>query len=479
LERSGFGRKRIMLQLIVSYIVGLGPYVAIALAIGFGIPFLLAVGKPSRWLLAFAILSLCLVPLGGGDVTGGSEGSLFRQIGWGSVFLLALFYALRENGRFSIPWRWVPVPYWLLLAYALVSVTWSVAPLVSARRAVQLVGVLFVVLALVRQAKLNNPFDTFVWPGTFFLLLGVVALAAPGLSIDADGNYKGFTFTKNTWGQFALLMSLVFLFQALASGRSRYAWWLFAMASLSLLATRSATSIVIYGFSAILILYWGAMRQHANKLLPATISILLAGMTGLFAYFLIEGDLPIGSTLEAVLGSVGKTTTLTGRTELWQWMGYEIARHPWFGAGFGGFWMGLEGPSSSIFRAFSWRPGQAHNGYIDVINELGYVGFGLLLLVLSVHIWNIAVINARGEGRLAIFHLAVLVASLMLNSSETNFLRTTHLWWIVLSMSIVGVHVQARRISGTVDEKEPPNHGASGAELKGWERKPLKWASPS
>lgn len=432
-----------MLQLIVSYVIGLGPYVAIAIAIGFGIPLLLAVGQPSRWLLAFAILFLCLVPFGAGDITGGSEGSLFRQVGWGSVFLLAFFYALRENGRFSIPWRWVPIPYLLLLAYALVSVAWSVAPLVSARRAIQLVGVLFVALALVRQAKSNNPFDMFVWPGTFFLLLGVAALAAPALSIDPDGNYRGFTYTKNTWGQFALLMSLVFLFQAISKGKRGLAWWLFALSSLSLLATRSATSIVIFAGSMILVLYWRAMRHHAKTLLAASISILMVSMTVLFAYYLFEGDLPIASTLETALGSVGKTTTLTGRTELWKSMGHEIARHPWLGAAYGGFWMGLEGPSSRIVLAFSWRPGQAHNGYIDLINELGYVGFVLFVLMLSVHLRNIAVINAGGERHLGFFHLAVLVGSLLLNASETNFLRTTHLWWIILSVSIVGAHVQA------------------------------------
>lgn len=439
-----------MFQLIYAYVTGLGPYVAIALALGFGIPFLLLVTKPARWLLAFAVLFLCLVPFGGGELAGASDGSLFRQIGWGSVFLLALFYALRERGRFTIPWSWVPVPYLLLLVYALVSVAWSVSPLVSARRAIQLVGVLFIALALVRQSKSNNPFETFVWPGVFYLALGIAALAVPGLSIDPDGNYKGFTFTKNTWGQFALLVSMVFLFQALNRRNGRLAWWFFALASVSLLATRSATSIGIYAIAVLLILYWVAMRRHGNKLLPATLVTILASMALLFGYFLVKGDFPIGAVWEAGLGSVGKTTTLTGRTELWRWMGYEIARHPWLGTGFGGFWMGLEGPSYSIVRMFSWRPGQAHNGYIDVVNELGYVGLVLLLWVFLAHLRNIYHINCLGDGLTAIFHMAILLVVLLLNVSETNFMRTTHLWWIVFSTSIVAAHVYLRSISSNI-----------------------------
>lgn len=441
-----------MLQLIYAYVTGLGPYIAIALALGLGIPFLLLVTKPARWLLAFAILFLCLVPFGGGDLAGASEGSLFRQIGWGSAFLLALFYALREQGRFTVPWSWVPIPYLILLVYALISVAWSEAPLVSAKRAVQLVGVLFIALAFTRQSGASRALTSFAWPGLFFLLLGVVALAVPWLSFDPDGNYKGFTFTKNVWGQFALLMALVFMFLALIKVKPRLNWWLVAFSSLSLVATRSATTILIYVVSVMVVLYWVAARRYGGKLLPVSLVSLMFGAVALFTYFLIEGQLPVGVVFEASLDSVGKDATLTGRTELWRWMGYEIARHPWLGAGFGGFWMGLEGPSFTIVRFFSWRPGQAHNGYIDVINELGYVGLALLAWVLVAHLWNIVMVHRRGEGLAAIFHLAILIAALLLNVSETNFMRTTHLWWIILSSSIIGVHVHLHQLAPAVSQ---------------------------
>jgi O-antigen ligase len=335
----------------------------------------------------------------------------------------------------------------VLLIYALISVAWSEVPLVSAKRAVQLVGVLFIALALVRQARSSNPLASFAWPGLFFLTLGVVALAVPWLSIDPDGNYKGFTFTKNVWGQFALLMALVYMLLALSKIRPRLNWWLFAFASLSLLATRSATTIVIYVVAVLVVLYWVAARRYSDKTLPVSLAATMLGAVALFIYFLVEGALPIDAAFEAGLGSVGKDTTLTGRTELWRWMGYEIDRHPWLGAGFGGFWVGLEGPSFTIVRFFSWRPGQAHNGYIDVVNELGYVGLVLLVWVLVVHLWNIARINRRGEGLTAIFHLAILVSAILLNVSETNFTRTTHLWWIILTSSIIGVHVHLRHMN--------------------------------
>lgn len=435
-----------MLQTILSYLIGLGPYFAIALALGISIPILLLVTHPLRWLLAFSILFLCLVPFGGGELGGSSEGSLYRQIGWGSVFLLALFQALRENGRFSIPWTWIPIPYILLLVYALASVAWSEVPLVSARRAVQLIGVLFIALALVRMAKTENPLATFAWPGLFFLLLGVAALAVPGLSIDPDGNYKGFTFTKNVWGQFALLMALICMFLALSKVKPRLNWWLFVFASISLIATRSATSILLYFVSITIVLYWAIARRHGNRFMVVSLSTLMLVAISLFVYFVIEGQLPFGVAFEAGMVSIGKDPTLTGRTTLWRWMDYEINGHPWFGAGYGGFWMGLEGPSHNIVRFFSWRPGQAHSGYIDVINELGYVGIGLLGLVLVTHLRNILMLHRHGDGLSAILHMAILATTVLMNVSETNFMRTTHLWWIVLSTSIMEAHVRISKL---------------------------------
>lgn len=433
-----------MLQTILSYLIGLGPYFAIALALGISIPILLLVTHPLRWLLASAILFLCLVPFGGGELGGSSEGSLFRQVGWGSVFLLALFQALRENGRFEIPWGWIPIPYLLLLLYALASVAWSEVPLVSARRAVQLIGVLFIALALIRISKADNPIKNFIWPGFIFLVLGVAALAMPSLSIDPDGNYKGLTFTKNVWGQFALLMALIFMFQALSTVKPRLYWWLFAFASLSLMATRSATSILLFVAAITIVVSWAVARRNGKSLATAALSVSMLCLLSIFAYFVIEGQFPIAVAFETGMVSIGKDPTLTGRTALWHWMSYEIASHPWFGAGYGGFWMGLDGPSHNIVRFFTWRPGQAHSGYIDVVNELGYAGMALLSIVLLRHLWNILAVYHQGEHLTAVFHFAILVVAALLNVSESNYLRTTHLWWIVLSTTIIHSHVLAR-----------------------------------
>jgi O-antigen ligase len=437
-----------MLQLIYAYVAGLGPYVAAALALGIGIPFLLLVTKPERWLVAFMVLFMGLAPFGGGGgVADVAEGSIYRQTGWGLIFLLALYYALRdEQGRFFVPWNWLPWPYLVLLAYAVVSVSWAEQSIVSAKRVVQLFGVLLVALALVRQRGERDALERFTWPAVIFLALGALALAVPSLSFDPDGNYKGTAITKNTWGQFALFAALIFLYQALSKYRTKLNWWLFGGAFLSLAATRSATSIAIIVAAVSIMLAWFAHRRYRSNFQIALLGFALVSVAMAFGYFMFTGTFPVEAALNAGLGSVGKDATLTGRSELWRMMGYEIARHPWLGAGFGGFWMGLEGPSFTIVRMFSWRPGQAHNGYIDVVNDLGYVGLALLLIVLLIHLRNLYLFARGGEELRAVFHLAILSSMILLNASETSFLRTTHLWWIVLTLSIVEIQSRLKNM---------------------------------
>lgn len=437
-----------MFQLIYAYVAGLGPYVAIALALGIGIPFLLLVTRPSRWLVPFMVLFMGLAPFGSGHgLTDAAEGSIYRQIGWGLIFVLALFYAMRDDdGRFSIPWDWLPWPYLVLLIYAVISVTWAEQPVVSAKRVVQLFGVLFVAVALVRQRHERDALERFTWPAVIFLVVGILALALPHLSIDPDGNFKGIAVTKNVWGQFALLASLIFLYQALTKYKTKLSWWLFVGAMLALVATRSATSIAIFLVAVSIMLGWHIQKRYRNGFQVALLAGVLVIVSAGYGYFVFTSSLPLDDMLSAGLGSVGKDVTLTGRTELWRWMSYEIAKHPWFGAGYGGFWLGIDGPSYNIVRYFTWRPGQAHNGFIDVVNELGYIGLAFLLIVLLVHLRNIYTYAKHGDEGRAVFHLAILCSALLLNVSEASVLRTTHLWWLVLTISIVEMHVRLSTI---------------------------------
>lgn len=439
-----------MLQITLAYLQSLGPYAVAALLLGVAIPLILIVAQPFRWIIALGTLTLCLVPFGSANVAAGSEGSLLRQAGWGFLFLISAILATRgQDGCFRFDWKLVPPIFALLIGFAALSVIWADNSQVSARRVIQLFGVFLIALALVRHRNDQDAFLKFAGPGFLFLLFGGLAVGTPSLSFDTDGNYKGFTYTKNNWGQFAAFMALTFLYGAISGYKARRNWILFGFATLSLLSTRSATSIAIYALAVGIILSWSFGKRYGRVFQLASLGIAIVSVGASFAYFIVQGELPLDRLLSAGLGSVGKDTTLTGRTALWQMMGLEIARHPWLGIGYGSFWLGLEGQSVSIVRFFTWLPGQAHNGYIDVVNEIGLIGLGLLLATLLTHLYKLLQLYRAGKELPAVFHFALLAAALALNISESSLLRTTHIWWIILTISIVEVHARQIRLGNT------------------------------
>jgi hypothetical protein len=107
-----------------------------------------AFAKPEKWLIV-AILILTLVPSGVGDSL---EGSLFRQVTWGSLFVFCFFIVLASGTRRQGPplSQIVPIPLAILVCYVVVSTVWSEHPGVSLRRASQIVGVFVIAMAFAR-----------------------------------------------------------------------------------------------------------------------------------------------------------------------------------------------------------------------------------------------------------------------------------------------------------------------------------------
>jgi O-antigen ligase len=86
--------------------------------------------------------------------------------------------------------------------------------------------------------------------------------------------------------------------------------------------------------------------------------------------------------LQPIAMITGKDLTFSGRSLIWDVIRQHISFAPLLGTGFGAYWAGptfLLSPSQEVARVMYIYPYQAHNGYLDVINDLGYVG--LLVLI--------------------------------------------------------------------------------------------------
>jgi O-antigen ligase len=135
--------------------------------------------------------------------------------------------------------------------------------------------------------------------------------------------------------------------------------------------------------------------------------------------------------LEIIISSVGRTATLSGRTELWNEV-INIDNNPLIGAGFDSFWLGER--VRPLWEKHWWRPTQAHNGYIEIYLNLGLIGlFFIIGVVISTFVRVCKIFPFEFDyGR---FQMAYLFVFLMTNITENIFIRGV-MWFFFLCIAI-------------------------------------------
>jgi hypothetical protein len=110
------------------------------------------------------------------------------------------------------------------------------------------------------------------------------------------------------------------------------------------------------------------------------------------------------------------------------------------GAGYESFWLGER---LKKIWSLSWeeRPNQAHNGYLEVFLDLGWVGAILLALVMAAGYWNITQ-TLQQNSRIGGLRLSFFVVAAAYNLTEHAF-RELHPVWICFLLAVVVVPVES------------------------------------
>jgi exopolysaccharide production protein ExoQ len=88
-------------------------------------------------------------------------------------------------------------------------------------------------------------------------------------------------------------------------------------------------------------------------------------------------------TLPVLTGLAGKDPTLSRRTEIWAGVIEVVQRRPLTGYGVGGAWINHSAePTRTILRDLGFLVYQAHNGFLEIMLQLGLVGLALFMVLL-------------------------------------------------------------------------------------------------
>lgn len=129
-----------------------------------------------------------------------------------------------------------------------------------------------------------------------------------------------------------------------------------------------------------------------------------------------------------LLEALGRNPTLTGRTELWGEL-RAMPVDPIFGTGFESFWLGKR--LQHIWALHWWHPTEAHDGYFEVLLNLGWLGL-VLLAVAAIAAYRNILRLLDGDPSNGRIRLAAFVAAIAYNYTESAIRTLDPMWFLLL-----------------------------------------------
>lgn len=304
-----------------------------------------------------------------------------------------------------------------IVAWVLLSFLWSAVPDLTLRRGIVVLGLVLFGLNISARYNFREQLFLLAWAmGILALINFLFTVVSPSMGIESGehaGAWRGLYPQKNPFARMMVMSALTFLIAALESHKHRYILWLgFGLSVTLILLSTSKTALVIFALLLLLFPLFRALRWNHSLALPFFIVILI--IAGSIAIFLV-GD------AETIIKFLGRDITLTGRTTIWEFVISKIAKHPWLGYGYKGFWLGFEGDSGDIwYETNGFLAPNAHNGFLDWTVELGFIGLFFLLLTVGKNYMRAIIwlrLNPTAQGMFPIMYLTFI---LLYNVTESS-----------------------------------------------------------
>ena len=130
-----------------------------------------------------------------------------------------------------------------------------------------------------------------------------------------------------------------------------------------------------------------------------------------------------------LLGTFHRDQTLTGRTDIWK-LALSLQGNPVVGTGYESFWTGKRFQKVVGYYWFHLNE-KAHEGYIDMYLELGWLGI-FMLGVLILKGYRNACALFRQDWALGGLKIAFIVSTMIYNLTESGFRMLNPIWFVFL-----------------------------------------------
>lgn len=324
-------------------------------------------------------------------------------------------------------------PALLLCGIVLASVIWSQDPVVSLRSGLYyLIDTLFA-FYLLSAFSLDELMELMMMLGTTLAILSAVMIVVfPQYGLVQQtvhhGVWQGIFPEKNDAAKNWLFLLTPVCNRRIFQPRSMlYA----GVVLLFLVMTQSVTAIVALAVYLVFIMCLPFFKKLSLRSVAISTAVAVL-ITVLSVSVLIEIS-------PQVAGLLGRDLTLTGRTDIWAVLLQSAQKHPFLGYGYSAFWTGMAGESGLVYMTVHWSFAYAHNGFLEVLLQVGMIGVAAVVLMLLQAGAN-AFVCVRNEASAGIDWLASLVfLTILYNIDEGTMLFSRSLMTVILVMTCGGL----------------------------------------
>jgi exopolysaccharide production protein ExoQ len=341
-------------------------------------------------------------------------------------------------------------PVVLFFSYALFSMLWSDDPFVTLKHWIKGIGDVAMVLIVLTERDVTDAIKRLVTRVGFTLVPLSVLLGKyyPGLGRFVNRSWgmewTGVATQKNGLGSLCLIfgLGLLWRFRSVYNDRedpSRRRRRVVLGAVLGMVVyllwmCNSLTSICALAMAAAVMLL--SMRQvfRSRPVLVHLLILALVGASAFALFFQKSGDL---------VQDLGRTSALSGRTEIWAAV-LSVPVNRLVGAGYESFWLGQR--LQEVESVTGQNTNEAHDGYLEMYVNLGWVGVTLLGILIATGYRN--VIDAwRHNPDIGGLRMAFFLGAVVTAFTEAAF-RMMDLTWIFLLLASAAAPVKDARDTG-------------------------------
>lgn len=344
------------------------------------------------------------------------------------------------------------LPVLLFFFYCALSMAWSDDPAVAFKRWVKAIGDLVMVLVVLTDGDAELAIRR-LYARVGFVLLPVSVLfilyyPSLGTTFDPTTNvtmYTGVATFKNLLGVLCMACGLGALWSSIGAYKDRGApdrrrkmlaqGIAVALAAGLVVRADSMTSFSSFALAGMVMVVasWTWVRRRPPVLVACFVAVIAAAG---FALFLSSGA--------GILQELGRNPTLTGRTMIWRAVLAQPI-NPVIGAGFESFWMGDR--MTSVWSMSQVGIQQAHDGYLELYLNLGWIGLALLGTMIVTGYRN-GLMLYRRDAHAGSLRIAFLTAAVVFAFTEAGFRMLSPDWFGFL-LAVTAMPVMATAVEAT------------------------------